>query len=173
MTASGICKGEEMGVLIREVRPEDVETAAAIAVAAWEPIYAHYRSVMGEEMFRALYPDWRGRKAGQVRRACEPASGVRVRVAELDGRVVGFVTFHADAASDVGEIDNNAVDPSAQGKGVAQKMYARVFDEMRALGVKVVKVTTGGDPAHAPARRAYERAGFDVQLPSVTCYRRL
>ncbi len=96
-----------------------------------------------------------------------------VRVAELNGRVVGFVTFHADAASGVGEIDNNAVDPSAQGKGVAQRMYAAAFDEMRALGIRIVKVTTGGDPAHAPARRAYERAGFDVQLPSVTYYRQL
>lgn len=160
-------------VVIREVRPEDVETAAAIAVAAWEPIYAHYRSVMGEEIFRALHSEWRARKASQVRRACASGSGVHARVAELDGRVVGFVTFHADAASGVGEIDNNAVDPSAQGKGVAQKMYARVFDEMRALGVKVVKVSTGGDPAHAPARRSYERAGFSVQLPSVTYYRAL
>ena len=159
--------------IVREVRPEDVEAAATIAVAAWEPIYAHYRSVMGEEMFRALYPDWHARKAEQVRRACATGSGVHARVAELDGAVVGFVTFQADPKSGVGEIANNAVHPSAQGRGIAQKMYAHVFDAMRALGVRVVKVTTGGDPAHAPARRAYERAGIAVQLPSVTYYRSL
>jgi GNAT superfamily N-acetyltransferase len=142
-------------------------------VAAWEPIYAQYRSVMGEEIFRTLYPDWRASKAGQVRRACAAGSGVHARVAELDGRVVGFVTFHAAPPSGVGEIDNNAVHPDAQGKGVAQKMYAAAFDVMRALGVNVVKVHTGGDPAHAPARRSYEKAGFGVSLPSVTYYRKL
>ena len=159
--------------IIREVRPEDVEAAAAIAVAAWVPIYAHYQSVMGESIFKTLHPDWRGRKASQVRRALAPGSGVHAFVAEIGGRVVGFVTFDADAVSGVGEIDNNAVHPDAQGKGIAQAMYGRAFEAMRALGVKVVKVTTGGDPAHAPARRAYERAGFGVALPSVTYYRTL
>lgn len=32
-------------------------------------------------------------------------------------------------------------------------------------------VSTGGDPSHAPARRAYEKAGFGPGLPSVYLYR--
>jgi hypothetical protein len=35
------------------------------------------------------------------------------------------------------------------------------------------RVTTGGDPAHAPARRGYEKAGFGADLPSVTYHREL
>ena len=171
---AGFFRGSPMDeVVIREVRPEDVETAAAIAVAAWERSYACYREVMGEEIFRTLYPDWRARKAEQVRRGCAADGGVHARVAEIDGRVVGFVTFHVDAGSGVGEIGNNAVHPDSQGQGIAQRMYAHVFEAMRALGVRVVKVQTGGDPGHARARRAYEKAGFDVQLPSVTYYRTL
>ena len=36
--------------------------------------------------------------------------------------------------------------------------------------IKVAKVTTGLDWAHAPARRAYERAGFKRHLDSTTYY---
>ena len=44
---------------------------------------------------------------------------------------------------------------------------------LRAHGMRVVKVTTGGDKSHAPARRAYEKAGFRTDLPTVTYFREL
>jgi hypothetical protein len=34
-------------------------------------------------------------------------------------------------------------------------------------------VGTGGDPSHAPARRAYAKAGFGPAIPSLTLYRLL
>ena len=34
-------------------------------------------------------------------------------------------------------------------------------------------VGTGGDPSHAPARRAYEKAGFGPAIPSLYYYRAL
>jgi hypothetical protein len=34
-------------------------------------------------------------------------------------------------------------------------------------------VSTGGDSSHAPARGAYEKAGFDVFLPTLTMFRLL
>ena len=54
-------------------------------------------------------------------------------------------------------------------------MYGAVafYKACRAAGVKVVRVTTGLDWAHAPARRAYERAGFRRHLDSVTYYMEL
>jgi hypothetical protein len=33
--------------------------------------------------------------------------------------------------------------------------------------MQAATVSTGGDPSHAPARRAYEKAGFSAQIPSV------
>ena len=38
---------------------------------------------------------------------------------------------------------------------------------MKSSGMQVATVATGGDPSHAPARRAYEKSGFNVQIPSV------
>ena len=36
-----------------------------------------------------------------------------------------------------------------------------------------IRAGTGGDEAHAPARRAYQKAGFDIELSSVQLYRAL
>ena len=41
------------------------------------------------------------------------------------------------------------------------------------IGALAVRVTTGADDAHAPARRAYEKAGFEKSLSSVTYYKKL
>jgi len=44
---------------------------------------------------------------------------------------------------------------------------------MKSKGCVGVKVTTGLDDKHAPARRAYEKIGFTKNLPSVTYYKEL
>jgi ribosomal protein S18 acetylase RimI-like enzyme len=158
---------------IRALEPGDVEAVVAIAVAAWEPIYAEFHRRMGDELFATACPNWQAEKGRQVRHACEPDSPALVCVAERDGEVVGFVTFRADERSGIGEIGNNAVRPDCQRQGIATALYRHALDRMRALGMRFARVGTGLDPSHAPARRAYEKAGFDVELPSVTYYRRL
>ncbi len=44
---------------------------------------------------------------------------------------------------------------------------------MKEAGMRVVSVASGGYPSHAPAHRAYEKAGFTVQIPSVWLCRML
>ena len=44
---------------------------------------------------------------------------------------------------------------------------------LKAAGMQLATVGTGGDPSHAPARRAYEKAGFSVHIPSIYMYRKL
>jgi len=159
-------------VIVRDLEPADVAAAVAIAVAAWEPIFASFRRILGEELYAAIRPDPAAAKAAQVRAACEADSSAHACVAELDGRVVGFATYYAKP-SGVGEIGNNAVRPDCRGRGIAPRMYAYVQERLKALGMRFVEVATGGEASHAPARRAYEKAGFDIQLPKVTYYRKL
>jgi ribosomal protein S18 acetylase RimI-like enzyme len=160
-------------IVIRDLQPADVETVVAIAVAAWAPIYAYYRQTMGDELFFTAFPDWPTEKARQVRVACNQERGAMVCVAETAGRVVGFVSFYAHPSRGIGEIGNNAVHPDWQGQGIAPRLYTHAFERLKALGMRFVQVGTGGDPAHAPARRAYEKAGFDIHLPNVVYYRKL
>jgi len=161
------------GILIREVRPEDVDALVDIAVAAWEPVKAARRQIMGEELFAALNHDWEQRKARQVRSDCAPESRAMVCVAEDAGRLVGFAAYYINETTGVGQIGNNAVHAEAQGKGIAGKMYEYAFDRLRERGMRFVHVGTGGDPGHAPARRAYEKAGFNIRDPKVHYYRKL
>jgi ribosomal protein S18 acetylase RimI-like enzyme len=160
-------------LVLRALKPGDIETLVGIAIAAWTPIYDWHRQTMGEELFAAAFPNWPEEKARQVRAACEPTSSALVGVVELDARCVGFVTCYANEQNSIGEIGNNAVHPDVQGQGIGQAMYAYAFERLRERGMRYVKVGTGGDPSHAPARRAYEQAGFTVQLPGVEYYREL
>jgi ribosomal protein S18 acetylase RimI-like enzyme len=157
---------------IRDLVPDDVDAIVAIALAAWEPIYRFFRQEMGADLFQTVFPDWRAEKARQVETACRPGSGARVCVAEQGGEVVGFATYYANRPG-VGEIGNNAVRPDRQGQGIGPQMYGYIFERLRELGVRYVKVSTGGDPAHAPARSAYRKAGFEIALPGVDYYRAL
>ena len=158
---------------IRDLVAGDTERVVEIAVLAWEPVYAEFRRVLGEELFAAGNPNWQEEKARQVRGACEMGPGTGVVVAELDGQVVGFASYHWRDRSGIGEIGNNAVHPDCQGRGIAGRMYEAVFERMRERGMRFAKVGTGLDPSHAPARRAYQKAGFDRELPAVTYYRGL
>lgn len=160
------------GVRIRDLRPEDVDRIGEIAVAAWEPAYEHYRENMGEELFSAAYGDWRAYKSSQVESNCLEAPD-DVLVATLDGDVVGFVTFRIDDDTGIGEIGNNAVHPDAQGGGIATELYERTLDVFRDRGAEFAQVSTGLTPEYAPARRAYEKVGFDIERPTVTYYQYL
>lgn len=158
--------------MIRPYRPDDLETLVDIGNRAWEPIYRMFRETYGEALFQAMVPHPDTVKGEQVRRHCE-AHPDRVLVAEAEGRIVGFVTFFLDEERKIGEIGNNARDPECRAKGVGQQMYAAVLDVFRKEGMRFAKVFTGLDEAHAPARRAYERAGFDISHEDVTYYMEL
>jgi len=166
-------------IVLRIVAPDEItnslrETLVALSVTAWEPIYMQYRETMGEELFTTLYPDWRENKAGHIRRALDGEHAGGLAVAACGGVIVGFVTWYLHVrAGVVGEIGNNAVSPDYQGRGIASRLYALALDAMRAAGMRYACVGTGLDPAHAPARRAYEKAGFDIAIPSVEYYRQL
>ncbi|MFW6157895.1 MAG: GNAT family N-acetyltransferase [Planctomycetota bacterium] len=158
-------------LVIRELEPRDEERAVEIAVLAWEPVFVSFRELMGDSIFEAERGDWRADKAEQIRRGIANEHA-RFCVAEIDGVVAGFVSFHT-GASGVGEIGNNAVHPDFQNRGIATRLYQHALAEMKAAGMRAAKVQTGLDRSHAPARRAYEKAGFDRAVPSVTYYRQL
>ena len=160
-------------LIIREHRSDDTPRILEIAVAAWVPIFSYYRETMGDEFFYLVFPDWQENKKRQVKNACDGERDAMVYVAEKNGEVIGFVTFYTNVLPGVGEIGNNAVHPDFQGHGTASIMYKHVFEKLRKLGMHSVKVNTGGDPSHAPARRAYEKVGFTVQFPVVDYYRML
>lgn len=157
-------------LILRELRDEDVAELQEIAVAAWEPVFASFHRLVGPEIFAIVYTGWRDEIREQIGAECRGERGAKMVVAEVAGRPVGFAGYYLNPKTRIGEISNNAVHPGYQNRGIATRMYECVLGQMRAAGMRVAQVGTGGDPSHAPARRAYQKVGFERGIPSVTYF---
>lgn len=158
--------------MIREFKKEDLKTLVDIGNRAWQGIYDMFYDLYGEDLFNVLVPDRMTEKGAQVERSCL-AHPDWVYVCEEDGRIVGFVTFNLDFEKKVGEIGNNAVDPECGLKGIGQQMYAACFERFKREGMLYAKVSTGMDHGHSRARKAYERAGFNISHQNIRYFKKL
>jgi GNAT superfamily N-acetyltransferase len=157
----------------REARPEDEAVLQTLRQAAFAPVFASFRAILGDEIYDLAQRRDDEAQAGLLASLLAPGSGWTVYVARCGDEIVGFVGVRIDRETHVGEIGLNAVDPAQAGKGIGTAMYEFAIERLKQAGMKVATVGTGGDPSHAPARRAYRKAGFDIEIPSVWMYRKL
>lgn len=161
-----------MTITLRAFHPDDLPVLQAVRQAAFAPVFQSFRDLVGDSIYAIALADSDADQAKLLVDICAGAPD-RVLVAEQAGAIIGFVSYTLDDAKKVGEITLNAVHPDAAGQGVGALMYAHVLDLMRAAGMKVATVGTGGDASHEPARRAYEKCGFTRGVPSVWLVRSL
>jgi ribosomal protein S18 acetylase RimI-like enzyme len=156
---------------IRSAASADLDRICDIAVTAWEPVYDEFRRRAGDATFAIMFPQANQCKDAQIRAVFDshPDSFI---VTECDGAVAGFATFFV-VGERLGEVGNNAVHPDFQGRGIGAAQMEEVLKRLKQAGCEVVKVFTGLDPSHAPARRMYEKAGFRQWWESVTYIREL
>ena len=139
-----------MGVTIRDLRDDEHEAVSRLLSRAYG-VVGHFEA---NPAYEATVVDVTGRAAGQV-----------VRVAELDGAVVGTYTLaaagseHAEIAAE-GELELRylAVAPESQGTGIAKALVADAEEQARAAGGSglVISVISWNEPAHA----LYRGLGF-------------
>ena len=158
---------------LREARADDLPRLDDVRQAAFAPVFASFRSILGEEIYALAQARDDAAQGALLLSLFAPDSRWQVHVAERAGVVVGFVSLQINHETQVGEIGLNAVHPTYAGRGVGAAMYDFAIARMKEAGMRVATVGTGGDPSHAPARRAYEKVGFTVQIPSVWLYRKL
>ena len=161
------------GLALRRFEAPDLAELQRIRSAAFAPIFASFRAILGEEIAALAYAEAEAEQAALLDEICDEASGHHVWIVEASGEIAGFVTFTVDGARRSGEIGLNAVDPEHSGRGIGTWMYGEALAKMKALGAALATVGTGGDPSHAPARRAYEKAGFGPAIASLQYYRLL
>ncbi len=157
----------EQSINFRKATDQDLPEIEEIRRKAFAPVFASFRSILGEEIYKRAQEPEDLQQEDLLRSMLMPDSPWAVYVAECSSRVVGFVSVQLNVETKVGEIGLNAVHPEHAGKGVGTEMYEFALSLMRSAHMRVATVATGGDTSHAPARRAYEKAGFDVQIPSV------
>jgi ribosomal protein S18 acetylase RimI-like enzyme len=139
--------------------------------AAFRPVFRSFRDIVGDQIFSLALAQSDSEQAQLLERLCSAGSDHQVFVATIGEVIVGFVSFSISADKPTGEIGLNAVHPDHASRGIGTKMYAYAMARMKECGVEVATVSTGGDPSHAPARRAYEKAGFGSAIPSVCLYK--
>ena len=162
----------EEAIEIRAFQHDDLEAVVEFSLRAWAPVFASLRELLGDDIFLRLHPDWEAGQAETVRSSCTNEER-DVFVAVSAGRPVGFVAIALNAFHErMGVIDIIGVDPAYQRRGIALQLTDFAIEHMRGRGMDIAVVETGGDAGHAPARAAYESAGFTL-LPIARYFRLL
>jgi GNAT superfamily N-acetyltransferase len=162
-----------VSVEIRPYEESDLEAIVDFSLRAWQPVFESLRHVLGDAIFARLHrPDWSAVQAEAVRSSCTSEER-DVFVAVADGRPVGFAAVALNAFHErMAVVDIIAVDPDYQRRGIARQLMDRAAEHMRAQGMDIAAVGTGGDPGHGPARALYESLGYTA-LPGVRYLRLL
>jgi ribosomal protein S18 acetylase RimI-like enzyme len=147
-------------------KPEHYADCARIAVQVWEDIHEAYIEYQGRELHDAFSSKWRTSKEREV---IEQQGWPGAFVALIDGKVAGFCGYRI-ANGNLGLLGYNGVDPAYRGNGIARYLYEACFEHMRQQGLTCTRVYTGMDNGHAPARRAYEKVGYDKRVHTMTYY---
>ena len=159
---------------IRFFAADDLERVQDIAELAWKPIFDSYRNLLGEEILSQTRPLAEKDKRDQLGGWAKNHPDKIIVAVDKNQKIIGFATWNLDEVHKVGIINNNAVDKTCGLKGVGQALYAELFRIFKEAGMTLAQVTTGLDEGHAPARKAYQRAGFGkANLESVTYYKKL
>ena len=158
---------------IRLARPEDEARLQSIRRAAFAPVFASFRTLLGDDIYDLAQRRGDEAQEGLLTSLMTPDASKALYVVEAKGEIVGFVAVLLDGDTLVGELGLNAIDPAYAGRGFGSAMYEFALTQMRQAGMKVATVSTGGDPSHAAARHTYAKVGFDAVIPSVWMCRKL
>ncbi len=156
---------------IRPANPEDLPGLIDLTLRAFEPIFENFPKILGPELYTRLYPDWRTQQADGVRWLMSEEK-IQVYMAEADENLAGLVAVENNPETRRGEVQFLAVDPDWQRQGIADALNNFALEKMCQAGMTLAIVETGGDSSHAPARRAYEKAGY-IRMPIARYFKTL
>jgi GNAT superfamily N-acetyltransferase len=140
---------------IRPATGADVERIRTVIARANEPLRHEVAPALFDAYLSSVL-DVEGRMLGG-----------EVLAAEIDGRIVGTVTYFADANEEgvkaafaplTAGIRATAVDPDAQGKGIGRALVEACIERATAAGARAIALHTASFMVAAVA--VYERTGF-------------
>ena len=158
-------------IQLRQLQADDIEAVQDFTENAFKPIFDSWRGLVGGALFERLFSDWRDVQRGHVTTFFNDADAHNW-IATVEGVPAGYIVFKFNHESKQGVVDFLVVSPDYQQQGIGTRLNQFAIDQMREQGMEVVEVGTGGDDAHAPARRAYEKMGY-VGLPAIYYYKDL
>lgn len=163
-----------MSIIIEHAKKTDIDACKEIFLSVWDGIHGVYTDLIGEELHDVFFNNWKDGVDNNFVAPFVAAMDVnRAFVAKDGDKVAGFAYYRIIEEHKIANIGYNAVGLEYKKKGIGSMLYQSMIDSMKAEGIQYVSVSTGLDDAHAPARKAYERAGFQKSLPSVRYFQKL
>lgn len=168
-------KGElpENAVIRRPINDEERRAVAELSVEAWQPIWKTARELVGER----IYASMGDRKTAKYNSTYEMLQHDDIFGYGLyiDGVLAGFCSWRIEnvPGGKGGVVGLNGVADAFKGRGLGFVMQNYIVRDMLAHDICYAKVLTGLDDGHAPARRTYEKSGFDRSIPTTTYYMEL
>lgn len=157
---------------IRAFSDSDINDIVELSLLAWKPIFQSFSQILGTNIYRILYPDWEKSQKESIESICRDRKKYRTIVAQYNEKVIGFIAYELIESEKKGEVILLAVHPDYQNNNVGTGLNMKALEDMTLSGIKMAVVETGNDETHAPARKAYEKAGF-VGLPIVRYFKNL
>lgn len=126
-------------MIIRSFRPDDLPILKRIMVTAFDGVSIDQGM---QKLFGIVHDhDWQWRKARHLDEdAARDPSGIFV--AEIGGRVVGFISTWQDREAGIGHIPNLSLEPDCRGKGFGRKLIEYALQHFRDNGLTHAKIET-------------------------------
>jgi ribosomal protein S18 acetylase RimI-like enzyme len=159
------------GASIRPARPNDAAAIAQVHIRTWQTAY---RGQLPDTYLDALHNELEARTARWQGLIADARARRWVQlVAELDERVIGFVTFGPSEAEthepQIGEIYAIYVDPSYWNRGYGRELFVAATHGLAEAGFTTA--TLWVLETNARARRFYDIAGWMADGATKTDHR--
>ena len=124
---------------IRRYRPSDLETLKTITAICFDCVSIDQNI---ERLYGLVHgKDWRWRKKRHIDDDAE-INAAGILVAEVDGRIAGYVTTRVDKAAGIGGIPNFAVLPEFQQRGIGRRLLEEAVAYFAAEGLSYARIET-------------------------------
>ena len=153
---------------IRGYRPEDLPAIKQLTLDSFAGVTLEQN--VEEKLGQLHGHDWRWRKARHLDEdaAVHPAG---IFVAELQGRIVGYITTRLDPEAGRGRIPNLAVASELRGQGLGRQLIEHALDYFRREGLVYAMIETMAQ--NEIGNRLYPSCGFIEVARQVHFARRL
>jgi len=140
---------------IRKAKETDISEIVSLTEKSWEGatfaelLEKKYGIIEGKRWY-----EYKGKEIENFRKN----NLDKVLVAEENGKVVGYATYHLDKDRKIGTVGNNAVHPDFRGRGIGSALHKEVLKELKNADMKIAVVSTL--EVDKPAQHIYEKHNF-------------
>ena len=147
---------------IREYTPADLDAIIEFGIRSWTPVFPKMEEHYLPAVWKAFFPEgWQTYQRNAIQTTLADPD-VKTFVVIIEDQPVGYASLKLHFDDMMGEVYMIATDPDHQGKGVAKALIEKSNAWFRENNMKITMIETGADDGHAPARRAYEKAGYSL-----------